>query len=201
MAKQSRLKKEYRKNASKLHKAVGDMLHESPIFSNYRIYQEYPVNRVSPYFDSGREKFDWVILDLMVVIECHGQQHYKPVRFGGITEQEAKDKFQAQVMRDLEKKLAAEKAGWIYVIFKFDEKDITSSALATRIVIANKGTVVQDRNTVSQQVKQKKKRKEDKTYRKEQLRKAKEYRKQKYREQKERRNAAKRREKESSGKS
>jgi hypothetical protein len=197
MAKQSRLKKEYRSNASKLHKAVGDMLHASPIFSNYRIYQEYPVNMISPYFDSGREKFDWVIMDLMVVIEAHGQQHYQPVCFGGIPKEEAKQKYKEQVIRDLKKKLAAQKAGWTYVVFKYNKKDINVSALMAKITYENdRKEVTQDRNTVHQQVKQKKRpKREDDSYHKEQLRRAKEYRKQQYKKHKERQDADKRRKK------
>jgi len=190
MSKDCRLKQEYRKSASKLHRAVGNMLSSSILFANYRIYQEYPVNRVSPYFDSGREKFDWVILDLMIVIECHGQQHYKPVRFGGISQAEAETKFQDQLLRDLKKKLAAEKAGWTYVTFKFDEKDISSTVLLQKIEAA--GHVGADRNQVSQQVKNKRGKVVYKDYHKEQLRKAREYRKEQYKKQKASQDARKR---------
>ena len=198
MAKQSRLNKKYRKNASKLHKAVGDMLRASPVFSNYRIYQEYPVNRISPYFDSGREKFDWVILDLMVVIEVMGQQHYYPVRFGGISHEEAKVKFQQQIRRDTAKKEAAQKAGFIYVEFKYDEKDISVSSLMAKIsaegnLEENRGVHGQDRNVVSQQVKQKRKSNRNEKYHQEQLKRAREHRRQQYRKQKEQRDAANRR--------
>jgi len=196
MAKQSRLKKEYRSNASKLHKAVGDMLHASPIFSNYRIYQEYPVNMISPYFDSGREKFDWVIMDLMIVIECHGEQHYKPVCFGGMPKEEAEAKYKEQVMRDLKKKMAIQKAGWTYVVFKYDEKDISVGSLMVKVATeGDRQDVAQDRNMVSQQVKQKKKPKQNDDYHKEQVKKAKEYRKQQYRKYKEQQDADKRRKK------
>ncbi len=200
MAKSSRRKKEYRKNASKLHKAMGNLLYASPVLSSYRIYQEYPVNMVSPYFDSGREKFDWVILDLMVIIECHGQQHYQPVRFGGMPKKEAEVKFVQQIRRDMAKKDAAKKAGWTYVVFKYDEKDINLNSLMAKItaednLAEDRGISGQDRNVVSQQVKQKKKPKRNEDYHKEQLKRAKEYRKQRYREQKERQNAANRRKK------
>jgi len=185
MAKSSRFKQSYRKNASKLHKAVGDMLAASPLLCNYRIYQEYPVNKISPYFDSGREKFDWVILDLMVVIECHGKQHYEPVRFGGITEEEATDKYREQVIRDLKKKHAAEKAGFTYVVYRYDEKDISASSLMAKIVAVNEaasnlGVCSKDRNMVSQQVREKSKPKRNKSHHEEQLKRAREYRKQQY---------------------
>ena len=74
----------YRKNASELHRAIGNILlsKEGP-FSLYKIHQEYPVHKINPNFKSKRHKFDWVILDLSVVIEGHGQQH-SPHRATGV---------------------------------------------------------------------------------------------------------------------
>jgi hypothetical protein len=56
------------------------------------------------------------------VIELHGEQHYKPVTFGGITREEAEENFRQQNIRDENKRKAAEEAGWIYIVFKFDEE-------------------------------------------------------------------------------
>jgi len=118
----ARLKQGYRKSASLLHRAVGDILLKNPVFEHATIYQEYPVNRISRYFDSGREKFDWVILDpFRAIVECHGKQHYKPVRFGGITEEAARENYEGQVVRDAKKQEAAQKAGYAYIIVKYDE--------------------------------------------------------------------------------
>lgn len=125
-----RLSKRYRMNASHLHRTVGEILYYSPVFKNAKVYQEYPVNRISSRFDSGREKFDWVILDpYKAVIECHGQQHYFPVRFGGIPEGEAKENYKKQVTRDKRKRKAAEEAGYSYVIIRYDEKPTTKMIL------------------------------------------------------------------------
>ena len=122
MSVRSRLKQGYRKSASSLHRAVGDILQGHTIFKNAKIYQEYPVNRISRYFDSGREKFDWVILDpFRAIIECHGPQHFKPITFGGITDEEATDNYKKQVERDKAKREAAETAGYKYIIIRFDE--------------------------------------------------------------------------------
>jgi hypothetical protein len=128
-----RLEQAYRQSASSLHKMVGDVLKDSVIFKHAKIYQEYPVNRISRYFDSGREKFDWVILDpFRAIIECHGLQHYKPVRFGGITEEEAASNYKQQVIRDKQKQEAAEKAGYKYIIIRYDEEP-TADIILQRI--------------------------------------------------------------------
>ena len=41
MAKSSRFKHEYRSNASKLHKGVGDIVRSHALLKNYKAYQEY----------------------------------------------------------------------------------------------------------------------------------------------------------------
>jgi len=125
------------KNASKLHRRVGELLtsEECP-FKNYQIRQEYHVSMVNPDYSSNREKFDWVILGLNVVIEIHGEQHYRPVCFGGITIDKAKRNFLRRLELDQEKKEAAQEALWAYVVVKYDEKDITLEELVNRITEA-----------------------------------------------------------------
>ena len=128
----------FAKSASKLHKHIGKLLTEEPLFSNYKIRQEYPVSWVNTNFPSNREKFDWVILGLNIVIEVHGIQHYMPVPFGGISMDEAKINFSKQLDRDIRKEKAANEAGWAFVIVKYTEKDITSEELKNRISKAMK---------------------------------------------------------------
>jgi hypothetical protein len=117
--KTSKLPQELAANASKLHKTVGEILQASPMFKSYEIRQEYPVKKVNPEFSSGREKFDWVILGLKIAIEVHGQQHFIPIRFGGIDMDEAKRRLVAQRDRDEAKKQAALDAGWAHAVVKY----------------------------------------------------------------------------------
>jgi len=174
MAKDSRFKKSYRKNASKLHKTIGRILRTSKSFKNYSIYQEYPVNRINSNFKSGREKFDWIIKDLKIIIECHGQQHYFPVNFGGISDEEAISKFRKQQYQDRIKKKAAEQAGWTYIVVKYDEK-ITVALLLSKIE-----NYIKTYDTLEERDVKKK----NTTTHKEALEKAREYRKKRYRESK-----------------
>lgn len=113
--KSSRFKYEYRKSASKLHRIVGDILRSSKLFQNYQVLQEYPVCKINPNHKSGREHFDWVLLDLKCVIEVMGGQHYK-VAFG-CGQTGLKDIQE----RDERKKQAAIDAGFVYIAIKFDE--------------------------------------------------------------------------------
>jgi hypothetical protein len=131
-----RSKTQYRtaKNASKLHKKIGTLLAE--LYPHFEIRQEYAVNQINKQFLSGREKFDWVVLGLKIVIEVHGEQHYGPVCFGGISLAEAKKNFDKRIRVDKEKELAAREAGWGYLIVKYDEQNIAEEELSDRILIA-----------------------------------------------------------------
>ena len=114
-----------------MHKLVGKLLKE--LYTNYEIRQEYPVNKINESFPSGREKFDWVVLGLQIVIEVHGQQHFQPVCFGGMLMSEAKKNFQKRVETDERKRTAAEDAGWTYLVVRYDEKNIDGEGLSRRI--------------------------------------------------------------------
>ena len=91
------------------------------------------MSAVNRNFGSNREKFDWAILGAKIIIEVHGQQHYKPVRFGGIDEEQAKRNFSKLKERDEVKKKAAEEIGWAYLVVKYNEPNITEEELLERI--------------------------------------------------------------------
>jgi hypothetical protein len=137
MAKRRRTPEQLAKNASKLHKRIGELLtcDESPL-KNYEIRQEVRVSDVNPHFKSNKEKFDWIILGLNVVIEVNGEQHYNPICFGGITMDKAKRNYLAQLDRDEKKMDAALDAGWGYVIIKYTEKNITLQELIDKVASA-----------------------------------------------------------------
>jgi len=134
--KQHRFRRGYRKSASKLHRAVGDaLLSEDSPFRTYRVYQEYPLHKIvgsnrkildlSNTFNTRLNAllFDWVILDLQLVIEAHGEQHYKPVDFGGEGEEKAEENFLQQIHRDKLKEELAKEAGFVYLSISYTEID------------------------------------------------------------------------------
>ena len=134
MSKNSKIPSNFAKNASKLHKRILDLVtcEDSP-YKFYTVRQEYRVSEINPDFKSNREKFDIVILELQLVIECHGKQHYRHVCFGGISEEEAKRIFKKQQQRDEKKKSAAIEAGWAYVVVSYKESAIELDKLIERI--------------------------------------------------------------------
>jgi predicted DNA-binding ribbon-helix-helix protein len=121
-----------------------------------------------------------------------GEQHYVPICFGGISQEEAELNFKSQQQRDEEKRLAAEKAGWTYVVYKYDEKDISMASLMYKISEASKSSenlssVQLSRNVVAEQVKSKRRPTRNEEHHQQQLDRAREYRKQQYQQNKARR--------------
>jgi hypothetical protein len=132
--KKTKLPGELAENASRLHRYIGELLtSEESNFKNFEIRQEYRVSLVNPEFKSNREKFDWVILGLNVVIEVHGKQHQAPVCFGGITKDVAEINFINRLKLDELKMKTAEVAGWAYVVVWYYEHEITLEELTQRI--------------------------------------------------------------------
>ena len=124
--KNSRFQYGYRSNASSLHRKVGETLRTSTLFSGYQIYQEYPVCRVNPGYDETSHHFDWVIMGIDVVIECHGKQHYEAVDFSGKAEDGGIGALQATRRRDNQKREAALEAGFTYIEIPYTaEKTLT----------------------------------------------------------------------------
>jgi len=115
---------------------VGEFLRNSEYFKHYKIYQEYPVNKVNPKFLSGRHKFDWYVKDLNLVIEVHGQQHFSPICFGGISEEEADRNLARQIVKDAMKEDAALNANATYIVIRYDE-EINDEILLQKILNAN----------------------------------------------------------------
>ncbi len=128
--KTSRFQYEYRESASALHKAVGETLRTSDLFGTYQIYQEYPVCRVNTDYPETSHHFDWVVMGINLVIECHGKQHYEPVDFSGKSEDGGIGAMHATKRRDNTKKEAALEAGFTYIVVPYtDAKSITEQYL------------------------------------------------------------------------
>ena len=66
-------------------------------------------------------RFDFYIAEFKTVIEFNGQHHYEPVRFGGMSLEEAKSKFEKQIRNDNIKKEFCERNGYNLLIIKFNE--------------------------------------------------------------------------------
>jgi hypothetical protein len=110
----------YASNASKQHIAMGEFLVANG-YKDFGLEQEVAVKTICPDYSNGRDRFDYVVKDLSIVIELHGQQHYKPVTFGGVSKQIAKHNFVRQVNKDVRKAEAAIAAGYYYISYSYKE--------------------------------------------------------------------------------
>ena len=111
----------YAKNASSYHRKMGQLLEEMS-FGGLGIYQEHIVRDICPDHPSPLDRFDFYIPSLNLVIEVHGEQHYKAATFGGISQQKADFNFAKGSLRDTDKALSAKKAGLIYIAFSYKDK-------------------------------------------------------------------------------
>ena len=110
----------YAANASKQHIAMGEFLVANG-YKDFGLEQEVAVKSICSDYTNGRDRFDYVIKDLSLVIEIHGEQHYKPVTFGGINKSTAKHRYVRQVNKDVRKAESAISNGYYYISYSYKE--------------------------------------------------------------------------------
>ena len=59
----------------------------------------------------GKQTVDFYLEDYNIAIECQGMQHFEPVRFGGISNEKAINRFNEQILRDNNKRELCNKNG------------------------------------------------------------------------------------------
>jgi hypothetical protein len=122
----------YASNASKLHRKVGEVLEATSPFKGCTLQQEVPVSSLFSQYPNNRDRYDWVVPRLNLIIECHGIQHYKFQTFGEDAEI-ALMKWKQSLLRDERKKQIAIESGWTYIEVPYtDEKEINSAYLLER---------------------------------------------------------------------
>lgn len=108
-------------NQSNFHEKVRLLLQKHPILKRFNCYQEINVTEIIPTYEFYNHHYDWYIEDLGVVLELHGQQHYKVVNYGNLSYDEAQRNFYRMKDRDNSKKTAAENQGFKYVEIPYNE--------------------------------------------------------------------------------
>ena len=110
----------YNENASKYHKAMGSLLEELN-FTGLGIYQEQNVKDICPTHSNTLDRYDFYVPALNLVIEVHGEQHYRAATFGGISKEKASFNFAKGSIRDTEKAFSAKQNGFVYICFSYKE--------------------------------------------------------------------------------
>jgi hypothetical protein len=79
-----------------------------------------------PRIENGRHseieylELDIYYPDIKLGIEYNGAQHYRPVCFGGISKELAKENFRRQIIRDMRKKRACKEKGILLVVVPYN---------------------------------------------------------------------------------
>lgn len=124
---------------TKGHEQIGEYIRKC--FKNYKIREEMSYKDIMKYAykrsntdsifqdkflteSSAQIRADWIILDLGLVIEVNGEQHYEPVRFGGISIDEAEEAYNTQLFLDQKKRKCIKEIGWKLVEIKFTKDRI-----------------------------------------------------------------------------
>ena len=117
--------------ASSLHRQTLKILSEE--YSSYTVFQEYPVQIRNASGVNHYLMFDFYIKEMGMVIECQGEQHFKPNShfFSG------KASFQRMKDNDAMKREWCEVNDLMFIELLFSEK-ITSSLLKSKIKAALK---------------------------------------------------------------
>lgn len=119
----------YAKNASQLHRKIGEILSTCAPWKGFKTEQEVLVRDLFSSFGSSTERYDWVIKDLFTIIEAHGKQHYSVQSFGRDAG-EALMAHEAQKSRDARKEEIARLHNWTYIVIPYtDEKKLTEEYL------------------------------------------------------------------------
>src|SRR3990167_4936693 len=100
---------------SRGHLHIGNLLSQL----NFKAVEEYSVQKVDPT-SKIRGWYDWVLLDIKVVIEIQGAQHEIATSYTGDVE-EAVSNLWNNRLRDRAKQLAADNAGWGYLAIPYKQ--------------------------------------------------------------------------------
>lgn len=122
-------------NQSAFHEEVRQILTSDSFLKGLKCYQEVPVVDLIEDYPDYRHRFDWYIDELNTVIELHGEQHYKPVNFGGQGYEETVSLFKQNQRRDSLKKEAAENAGFNYIAISYVLRKKLNATLFKEIIL------------------------------------------------------------------
>lgn len=109
-------------NQSKFHEQLRDIFCTVAPFKQLTCLQEVNVKDLFPEYRYTNHHYDWYIKELMVIIELHGQQHYKPVNFGNMTPRETIINFNLTRYRDDSKRNIAIENGFTYIEIPYQLK-------------------------------------------------------------------------------
>lgn len=115
--------KEELTNQSAFHEKVRALLLSSSILRDLKAFQEVNPQYIDETYEYNNHHYDFYIESLGVVIECHGDQHYKFTNRGNIQYEEAEHQWKLGRKRDSIKKKFALSKGIKYVEIPYSQRD------------------------------------------------------------------------------
>ena len=136
----SKWKNQFQKveSSSQFHETVREIFINDEFFKNLSCYQEVPVSALAPGYDNNNHCIDWYIDELGVILELHGEQHYKLTNYGNIPYEKAKTNFLNIQFRDNKKKLALLNAGYEYREISYKTKGKLTASFLKDIILTTK---------------------------------------------------------------
>jgi hypothetical protein len=110
-------------NASDFHNLLREIFCTDTYFKQIQCFQEVPMINLVDDYDSNFEAVDWYIEPYNLVIELHGNQHYKPTSFGNMSYNQKIVSFNNIRYRDNKKKTALLESGYNYLEIPYKLKD------------------------------------------------------------------------------
>jgi len=146
LARNSRFKK-YRKNSSKGHVSLGEILKE--LFPHHKLYQEYPLDKIleigyriqqipqiyqNKFLLKRSRKYraDWVVLDLNLVFEYQGEHHFKAIDYVNDPDK-ALSNLETRKNLDFIKRSIVRESGFDLIEINYNEK-LTTSLIQEKIL-------------------------------------------------------------------
>ena len=121
-------------SASEFNNNLRDIFTNDSYFKQIQCFQEVPVNNLIESYDSHLEAVDWYIESLNVVIELHGEQHYKMTSFGDTSYAQKKINFNNIKYRDNKKKTALIDAGFNFIEISYKDKNKMNSEFIKNLI-------------------------------------------------------------------
>lgn len=110
-------------HSSLFHEHLRQIFIKDNFFKNLSCYQEIKVLDLVPEYTSSSHAVDWYIEEFRLVIELHGEQHYKRTNFGNTSYEESIKNFNNIKYRDNLKKTALINSGYEYIEIPYKDKD------------------------------------------------------------------------------
>ncbi|CAB4160281.1 hypothetical protein UFOVP724_135 [uncultured Caudovirales phage] len=121
-------------NASDFHNKVREIFCTDVYFKQLQCFQEVPMSSLVLDYPNNNDAVDWYIESLRLVIELHGEQHYRPVSFSNQSYAEKMTSYHNIVYRDNRKKTYLLDNGYMYIEIPYKLKSKLTAEMLKNLI-------------------------------------------------------------------